>query len=188
MNLEQLTKPLNVNGSPSNAVITRLNEIFTGSWSFRIINHEIHDTETIVLGELTAEGIVKQQFGRTKITINSETSEMMSIGDDLKKAALNALVNCAHEFGIPFINHTGEKQKSQSQESNQQDNGNGTRPLTNRQLAAIFGLGKSHNLGQNEVINLTKNRFGKEPMGLTLEEASELISEFKNDNGKEDVS
>jgi len=182
MKLEQLTKPLNVNGSLSNAMIIRLNQVFEGSWSFRIINHEIRDTEAIVLGELTADGIVKQQFGKTKITTNPETGETSSLGDDLKNAGLNALVTCAYEFGIPHSDYSDKKENSSSSESPQTDKSNGSRPLTNRQLAAIFGLGKSRNLGQNEVINLTKDRFGKEPMELTLEEASELISEFKNDN------
>ena len=65
------------------------------------------------------------------------------------------------------------------------NNGNGDRKLTNRQLAAIFGLGKANGLSQKEVIDLTTNRFGREPLELTVSEASELISEFSQKTGKE---
>lgn len=57
--------------------------------------------------------------------------------------------------------------------------------FTNRQLAAIFGIGKSNGLGQQDVINLSTEHYRKEPMELTITEASEFIGELKSEKGKE---
>ena len=50
-------------------VIRRLNEAFGSDWSFRVLEHGV-DTEAKtawVLGELTALGLIKQQFGAKDI-------------------------------------------------------------------------------------------------------------------------
>jgi hypothetical protein len=70
-------------------VIKRLNDAFDANWSFEIIRHEILDDkdEVVVLGKLTAEGVVKSQFGSSRITRAKETGEIISLADDLKAAA-----------------------------------------------------------------------------------------------------
>ena len=52
------------------AVIKRLNDAFDGEWSFTMTKYEImQDTdEVIVIGQLNAGGIVKSQFGSSRIT------------------------------------------------------------------------------------------------------------------------
>ena len=189
IDLENLQKPLTTNGSHTEAVISRLNEIFGGCWNFRIIEHHIQDTEVIILGELSVNGALRQQFGRTPIIFDPENGNSASMGEHLKKAAAEALIQCAHELGIPQIgnsDHPEDKKKQNNPKS--QDNGNGSRKLTNRQLAAIFGIGKSNGLGQQEVINLTKERYNKELMELTVSEASDFISELKQEKVKEKQS
>lgn len=80
-------------------VIQRLNDAFDGLWSFKVLEHEIIGDEAIVLGELSCNGITKQQFGNSKITV-SKKGEVVSTGDDLKAAASDSLKKCAVIFGV----------------------------------------------------------------------------------------
>lgn len=50
------------------SVIARLNEALEGAWSFEIVQHEVREDEVVVLGKLTAETIVKMNFGVSQIT------------------------------------------------------------------------------------------------------------------------
>lgn len=47
----------------------------------------------IELGKLTAENMIKMQFGSSMITRVKETGEIISLPDDLKAAATDALKN-----------------------------------------------------------------------------------------------
>ena len=78
------------------SVIRRLNEAFGSEWNFRILEHGV-DTEAKavwVLGELTAVGLTKQQFGAKDIY------EKSTLGDNLKSAASDCLKKCATLFGV----------------------------------------------------------------------------------------
>ena len=80
-------------------IIQRLNDAFDGYWSFDIIEHATQGDEVVVLGKLSCNGISKQQFGNSKITV-SKKGEVVSIGDDLKAAASDSLKKCASMFGV----------------------------------------------------------------------------------------
>jgi hypothetical protein len=82
------------------AVIARLNAALDGGWSFEVIAHEVRDHEVLVLGKLTAAGIVKMQFGASQVTRDRETKTALSLGDDLKAAATDALKKCATFLGV----------------------------------------------------------------------------------------
>jgi hypothetical protein len=82
------------------SVIARLNEAFEGAWSFEVTWHEIRETEVLVLGRLTAEGVVKCQFGASQVTRDRETKALLSLGDDLKAASTDALKKCATFLGV----------------------------------------------------------------------------------------
>jgi len=84
------------------AVIARLNEAFAGQWSFEIVRHDILEDrdEILVLGKLSAEGVVKMQFGVAQITRDSETKAIISLGDDVKAAGTDALKKCATFLGV----------------------------------------------------------------------------------------
>ena len=84
----------------THAVIARLNEAFDGAWSFRIPSYWKEDDEVVVLAMLRAGGVTKQQFGSSAITREREGGRPISIGDDLKAAASDALKKCATEFGV----------------------------------------------------------------------------------------
>ena len=81
-------------------VINRLNDVFNGEWSFKIIEHKFLDDDVVVICELTAEGITKQQFGTCELHQDSEDGIVLSMGDALKAAASDALKKSATLFGI----------------------------------------------------------------------------------------
>jgi hypothetical protein len=84
------------------AVIQRLNDAFEGDWSFSILQHDVlkDSDEVIVLGELKAGDTVKSQFGSSRITHNSQSGGMVSLADDFKAAATDALKKCATLLGV----------------------------------------------------------------------------------------
>ncbi|MDB4304246.1 RAD52 family DNA repair protein, partial [Desulfosarcina sp.] len=75
------------------AVIQRLNDAFDANWSFSIIRHDIlkETDEVIVQGELKTGNVVKTQFGSSRITRARESGDIISLADDLKAAATDAL-------------------------------------------------------------------------------------------------
>src|SRR3989442_13924553 len=143
------------------AVIQRLNDVFNAEWTFEILDHSIRDREVVVLGKLTAQGIAKCQFGKSKITRTKETKAEVSIGDDLKAAATDSLKKCATLFGVGlhlyFENGNGAERSATSTNGRREEkspggsgkgNGNALNDgesngrLTARQLSAIFSLAK----------------------------------------------
>jgi hypothetical protein len=101
------------------AVITRLNDAFDGAWSFDILEHHILQEEVLVLGRLTAEGITKTQFGSSQITRKKESGEIISLGDDLKAAATDALKKAATLLGVG-LHLYDEKNNGQAQPTHTQ--------------------------------------------------------------------
>lgn len=81
-----------------------LNLMFGWNWSFEIIDEKILHGEVVVKGKLTCTSngvsIVKMQFGNKDIICKKGTDIPLSIGNDLKAAATDALKKCAAEIGI----------------------------------------------------------------------------------------
>jgi recombination DNA repair RAD52 pathway protein len=81
-----------------------LNLMFGWQWSFEILDEKIMHKEAIVKGKLTCTSngvsIVKMQYGNKDIICRKGTDEPLSIGNDLKAAATDALKKCAAELGI----------------------------------------------------------------------------------------
>src|SRR5262245_9953641 len=82
------------------AVIQRLNECFEAEWIFEIQEHRVYDDEVVVLGKLTAQGVAKSQFGKSRLTRTRKDNSVVSVGDDLKAAATDCLKKCATLFGV----------------------------------------------------------------------------------------
>jgi hypothetical protein len=84
------------------SVIARLNEAFDGRWSFEIVRHDILEdrNEILVVGKLSAEGVVKMQFGASRIERDETTKEIVCLADDLKAAGTDALKKCATFLGV----------------------------------------------------------------------------------------
>jgi hypothetical protein len=182
------------------AVIQRLNDAFNAEWTFEILDHQIHEKEVVVLGKLTAQGISKCQFGKSKITRNKETKAEISIGDDLKAAATDSLKKCATLLGVGlhlyFEQTAGDDHQSASNGHRQERSpdtqkgtgrGNGefsNGRLTARQLSAIFSLAKAKGWSNKDVRDFTHEMFGKMPDFLTKKEASSVIQHFQQGAGE----
>lgn len=81
-----------------------LNLMFGWDWDFEIVEQMIMHGEVIVKGRLTCRTnghvIVKMQYGNKDIICKKGTDVPLSIGNDLKAAATDALKKCAAEIGI----------------------------------------------------------------------------------------
>jgi hypothetical protein len=93
------------------SVIQRLNDAFDAQWSFEILRHEILEDkdEVIVQGKLTAENVVKTQFGSSQIARARNTGEIISLADDLKAAATDSLKKCATMLGVGLQLYNGDR-------------------------------------------------------------------------------
>lgn len=180
------------------AVIARLNNAFSGIWSFEVSEYKVLEDEIIVLGKLTAEGITKSQFGSNKITRNKETKEPVSLGGDLKSAGTDALKKCATLFGVGLYlygstgngankadsngstkaNGGGNGKGNNNGQGNGNGNGNGDLRLTNKQLQTIYSIGKDKGLSQKQIKDHCLEVFNKVPDFLTKPEASTIIKEL----------
>jgi recombination DNA repair RAD52 pathway protein len=81
-----------------------LNLMFGWDWDFEIIENTIAHGEVVVKGKLTCRvgdrTIVKMQYGNKDIMCKRGTNDPLSIGNDMKAAATDALKKCAAEIGI----------------------------------------------------------------------------------------
>jgi ribosome-binding protein aMBF1 (putative translation factor) len=171
------------------AVITRLNEAFEHEWTFEITSHEIQENEVIVVGRLTAGGITKMHFGGSSITLDRE-GRIVSMADDLKAAASDALKKCASLLGVALEMYGGASERQPA--SSHAKGTNGTHPapvsvsdrVTERQLAAIESARRRHGVSRDELEARINKRTGKAALQLlTRREASEILSEFDQRNG-----
>lgn len=99
------------------SIIQRLNDSFEANWSFAILKHEVvkETDEVIVIGELSAGGIVKTQFGSSRITRVRESGEMISLSDDLKAAATDDLKKAATLLGVGLHLYSSDGHPSKRQ-------------------------------------------------------------------------
>jgi hypothetical protein len=81
-----------------------LNLMFGWDWDFEVVESHVEYGEVTVLGRLTCRvngsQIVKMQYGNKDIVYKKETKDPLSIGNDRKAAATDALKKCAAELGI----------------------------------------------------------------------------------------
>lgn len=169
-------------------VIQRLNDSFEAEWAFEITDHRILDDEVLVLGKLTAQGITKSQFGKSKITRAKADQTIISIGDDLKAAATDSLKKCATLFGIGLHLYFDASSNGANGQANahiapgqgrEQTNGGDMGRLTAKQLSAIFSLAKDRQWSNKQVRDFAQEMFGKMPDFLTKKEASAVIQHLQ---------
>lgn len=160
---------------PGFVVIRRLNDSLGGDWSFEVVDHQIHEDEVAVLGRLAVNGIAKMQFGTNRITRGREDGLPVSMGDDLKGAATDALKKCATLLGVGL--HLYDDGAPSGNGNRQPDPG--PRPATEAQIRAIYAIGADRGLDRGEVQSRCRNAFGMGPEDLSLKDASDFISELK---------
>ena len=177
------------------AVIQRLNEALEGAWSFEIVEYHVHQElgEVLVLGRLIAGGLVKSQFGSSKLTLHRETKDPVSLGDDLKAAATDALKKCATHLGVGLYLYNGQRQENYREAESNQPEGDvesrnpvaktDNRPahggrLTSKQLALIQKLTGERRVSRTELTQHCQDRYGRVPDFLTKAQASKIIDDL----------
>jgi hypothetical protein len=111
-----------------------------------LTNHEIlkETDEVIVIGQLNAGGIVKSQFGSSRITRAKETGDIISLADDLKAAATDALKKAATLLGVGLHLYRNERPQGGNRNGDSlptggnRNGGNGSSPY--RAEATAMGM------------------------------------------------
>ena len=174
------------------AVIQRLNDAFDGKWDFEILENQILEDkdEVIVMGRLTTDGTVKTQFGSSKVTRAKETGEIVSLADDLKAAATDALKKAATLLGIGLhlYNSRGGSDKPGQHQSadnsgghrNNAHGGEGNGRLSSKQHTYILDLISKRGMTRKELNSKCVEKYGVVLDYLTRTDASNLINELLN--------
>jgi hypothetical protein len=180
------------------AVIARLNDAFDANWSFEIIDREIlNETgEVLVQGKLSTNGVIKTQFGSSRITKARESGEMVSLADDLKAAATDALKKAATLLGVGLHLYAGAKQSNHNYNPPKQQNthtpnerggnggngsgnhdpgNNGNGRITAKQHKYILNLIKDAGMTKSELNEHCTQMYGSVMDYLNRNDASSLI-------------
>ena len=172
----------------THAVISRLNE-GCDAWSFEVTRHEIHEAEVVVLGRLTADGVVKMAFGGSSIT-RGQDGEPVSLADDLKAASSDALKKTASLLGVGlelYGGGNGHGEKNGNGNGHAAGNGSGLfggpDRLTAKQLAAIHAAARRANVTRESLLLLVRNHGKQQLEALSKGEASAIISELSEMQG-----
>ncbi len=122
-------------------VTDRLNEAFGYLWNFRIAEWKQLEEEVVVIGSLEIvlpdKGIVmeKQQFGGAQIkrfSSGARSGQAISVADDFKAAASDALKKCSTLLGIALDLYERDKEVQPMQRGGWQADRQAPRPATPR--------------------------------------------------------
>src|SRR5687767_15004387 len=127
------------------SVVQRLNDALEGRWSFEVVQHDVREEEVVVLGRLTADGVVKMSFGASQVTREKGTGQLVSLGDDLKAAATDALKKCATFLGVALHLYADKSLGVLPAPSSNGHGGGGTRPPATPPTAAAGASPGSRN-------------------------------------------
>ena len=163
-------------------VVLRLNEAFGGAWSFKVLEHEVQEGEVIVLGELRAGDLCKQAFGGSAVSRTRE-GKLVSIADDLKAAATDALKKASTLMGVGLHLYGPEESAPMPSSGPKlvepvEDDEPDTPPqnrLTRKQADFIAKLARSNGLARGEIEEMSRARYSKSSAYLTVREASDFI-------------
>jgi len=175
--------------------IRRLNDAFDNRWSFEVVEHHIRPDEVIVIGKLTADGVAKMAFGGSAVTV-SRSGQTVSVADDLKSAATDALKKAATLLGVGLHLYGSDSQvatrtvrgpETALQQSS--GNGNGHRSpnggngqqidrITQRQLSALRNMGRGLGQSAEQIRQRSVDVFGVVPEQLSKADASAFITEL----------
>lgn len=143
------------------SVTTRLNQAFAGEWSFTIERHEILDDEVVVLGRLTAGVVSKSAFGSSAITRARSGGKAVSIGDDLKAAATDALKKSATLLGVGLTLHSNAAEAPQATPRPAAPPAtNGSSFLSSAQLRAIHAIRRRLGWSEGELADFAGRHAG----------------------------
>ena len=159
--------------------IRRLNDAFDSGWTWKIVSHEINGTEVIVHGVLEGGGQAKHAFGGSTITTNKTTGEVISVSDDLKAAATDALKKACSLFGIGLELYAsaasendphagrGHETSAEAGKPGGEETADERNRLTAKQLKAIFAIGHVKRMTDGEIRQVSIKKFGRAPEYLS---------------------
>jgi hypothetical protein len=179
-------------------IVRRLNEAFEGAWSFQVAEYRIEAREVIVLARVIADGVEKMAFGGAAITMGRDSGEAVAVADDLKAAATDALKKAAQLLGVGLYLHVEAEQPvvpaaasptasveapqgaqpPQAAQPAQAAPHPGNERLTQKQLQAIWSMGRKLGLGADAVRQRAVELFGDGPEQLDRADASILITKL----------
>ena len=85
-------------------VTEQLNKACGHNWDFEILREQVIEDQIMVLGKLTlrvgGETVTKSQYGSSDVKRKKGDNTPVSIGDDFKAAASDALKKCASLIGL----------------------------------------------------------------------------------------
>jgi hypothetical protein len=165
------------------AVIQRLNEA-CDAWSFEIVSHQMEGDEVIVLGKLTADGVVKTAFGGASITTDQQ-GRVVSLADDYKAASSDALKKAASLLGVALEMYGGQGNAASTTSTNPRPVRGSPEAVadrvTTKQLSALHSIFRRRGMSRTDVTALVTQRTGKSGLEqMSRAEASSLISELGN--------
>lgn len=173
----------------THTVIARLNE-GCDAWSFEVVQHHVYKTEVVVIAKLLADGLIKMAFGGAAITID-RNGKAVSLADDLKAAASDALKKCASLLGVGLELY-GARQAAKpapptprspgvprSEVRTNPENSAPAEGPSPKQLAAIYGVCRRKNISREQLAALIEKRSGRYRVEeLTRRQASALLTEL----------
>jgi len=178
----------------AHSVIARLNDALTGDWSFEVVSWEVNDEadEVIVLGKLSAGSITKMQIGGSKRKRHKQSGNLVSLGDDIKAAASDALKKCATLLGVglhlyrseeavthPAAQHSEPPPTRHPSAPRQQQQPISTTTtgnrLTAKQKSLIMKLAVEAGLSHPEITQHCQDVYGRTVDFLSKADASKLI-------------
>jgi recombination DNA repair RAD52 pathway protein len=181
------------------AVIQRLNDAFEAQWSFSILKHEILEAtdEVVVLGELKAGDVFKTQFGSSRITRSRQSGEAVSLADDFKAAATDAVKKCATLLGVGLHLYNGDRPSKTPMPSQHTENrthhhgnirhknnrptntnngsANGNGRISSRQFAYIMRIADENGRNKEQLDQEAISMFGCAVQFLSKADASSFI-------------
>jgi hypothetical protein len=175
-------------------IVRRLNEAFDGAWSFQVAEYRIEAREVIVLARVIADGVEKMAFGGAAITMGRDSGEAVAVADDLKAAATDALKKAASLLGVGLYLHVEAEQPvvpqapaeaakdaqaaDQAAQPAQAAPHPGNERLTQKQLQAIWSMGRKLGMGADAVRQRAVELFGDGPEQLDRADASAFITKL----------
>lgn len=161
--------------------IRRLNEAFNCEWTFEIVEHQRFTSEVVVLGRITIDGVVKSAFGGSSIKMSRQSDEPISLADDLKAAATDALKKASSLFGIGLHLYSQPPQQPSQQPSQQppqQPPQQQLQPqmISEKQVGMVNFVAKKLNLNESEIAEIALESFGVNVDKMTKNEGSKLIA------------
>lgn len=160
-------------------VVSRLNSVLEGQWSFAVIDFRIEAEEVIVHGELRIGGEVRQQFGGSIITRTKDGGQLVSLADDLKAAASDCLKKCASTFGVGlYLYQDTAPAKVNRPKPEPPTDGNGNGHISQEALARLLDQAKQAGFQQSDLIVTAKLMFNTTLGQMTVVQAQQLVQEL----------